>query len=222
MPLEYRVISLGTLAANSLWEEGAAVRTPHATTTLIVADPCRILVNPGLPPQVLHARLSERSPVRPEDVTHVFMTSLAADHRRGLEGFAGATWLAHEPELEHERARLRGELDEARTHTDEETVAIFEARLAPLERIEVAPDQLVQGADLFPLPGVTPGTCGLLLSQPRATVLVAGDAVATSEHMEQGRVLPYCDDLEQARESFGEAIEIADVIIPGRDNLLIR
>ncbi|MEE2906595.1 MAG: MBL fold metallo-hydrolase [Planctomycetota bacterium] len=222
MPLDYRVISLGTLAVNTLWQEGGPVRTPHATTSLVLADPCRILINPGLPAQVLHARLGERSPVQPEEVTHVFMTSLAGDHRRGLGGFPNAVWLAHEPELTHARTRLQQELDEVRNHADEETVALCEARLAPLERIGEAPDQIVQGVDLFPLPGVTPGTCGLLLSQPRATVLIAGDAVATAEHMEQGKVLQSSEDLEQARESFREAIEIADIIIPGRDNMLVR
>ena len=79
MPPEYRVISLGTLASNTLWEEGGMARTPHATTTLITAESCRILVNPGLPAQVLHARMGERTPVQPDDITHVFMTSLAED-----------------------------------------------------------------------------------------------------------------------------------------------
>ncbi|MDG2423297.1 MAG: MBL fold metallo-hydrolase [Phycisphaerales bacterium] len=222
MPPEYRVISLGTLAANTLWEEAGMVRTPHATTTLIMADSCRILVNPGLPAQVLHARLGERSPIQPGEVTHVFLTSLAEDHRRGLEGFEDAIWLAHEPELLHTRSQLEQAVEDARSHADDETVAICKARLAPLASIKPAPDQIVQGVDLFPLPGVTPGTCGLLLSQPRATVLVAGDAVPTSEHLEQGKVLPSCEDLEQARESFKEAIEIADVIVPGRDNILVR
>lgn len=222
MPSDYRVISLGTLAVNTLWQEGGPTRTPHATTSLVVADSLRILINPGLPAQILHARLGERSPIRPEEVTHVFMTSLADDHCRGLDGFSNAMWLAHEPELNHVRSRLQQELEDVRDHADEETVALCEARLASLERIDVAPDQFVLGVDLFPLPGVTPGTCGLLLSQPRATVLIAGDAVATLEHMEQAKVLPHCEDLEQAQESFREAIEIADIIIPGRDNMLVR
>ena len=29
-------------------------------------------------------------------------------------------------------------------------------------------------------------------------------------------------DVEQARESFQEAVEIADVLIPGRDNLIVN
>ena len=57
---------------------------------------------------------------------------------------------------------------------------------------------------------------------PTRTVLIAGDAVATIEHLEQGKVLPHCVNLAQAQESFKEAIEIADVIIPGRDNIVLN
>ena len=48
------------------------------------------------------------------------------------------------------------------------------------------------------------------------------DAVATLEHLQQGKVLPHCANLEQAQESFREAIEIADVLIPGRDNIVLN
>jgi hypothetical protein len=34
-------------------------------------------------------------------------------------------------------------------------------------------------------------------------------------------VLPECWNREQAIESFKEAIEIADVLIPGRDNVIV-
>ena len=63
---------------------------------------------------------------------------------------------------------------------------------------------------------------GLLLLHVNSTTLVAGDAVATTEHMEQGKVLKGGYDLSQARDSFVEAVEIADVIIPGHDNLLLN
>jgi glyoxylase-like metal-dependent hydrolase (beta-lactamase superfamily II) len=73
--------------------------------------------------------------------------------------------------------------------------------------------------DLFPLPGVTPGTCGVLLALPGVTVLACGDAIPTFEHLSQGKVLPTAANIEQAEESFREAVEIADVLILGRDNI---
>jgi glyoxylase-like metal-dependent hydrolase (beta-lactamase superfamily II) len=81
---------------------------------------------------------------------------------------------------------------------------------------------MTQGVDLFPLAGVTPGSCGILVSQPTRTILIAGDAVATREHLEDAQVLPYCWDRKSAQDSFAEAIEIADIIVPGRDNILLN
>ena len=34
-PMDFRIISIGTLAVNSLWREREPTRTGHATTTLI-------------------------------------------------------------------------------------------------------------------------------------------------------------------------------------------
>jgi hypothetical protein len=97
---------------------------------------------------------------------------------------------------------------------------LIEQDIALLKRCTNAPDRVAPQVDLFPLPGFTPGTCGLILSQLSQTVLIAGDSVATVEHLEQGRVLKGCYDADQARESFVEAVEIADLIIAGHDNLL--
>jgi glyoxylase-like metal-dependent hydrolase (beta-lactamase superfamily II) len=221
MPPDYRVISIGTLSANLLWNERTQVRTPHATTSLICVDDMRILVNPALPASVLGGRLQERAPVRPEDITHIFLTSLAIDHRHGMPGFEEAMWLAHEPEIHFQMDRLDGLIEDAEEHADRETVDLLEQQRAVLRRVKVAPDTLATGVDLFPLPGITPGTCGLLLSQPRATVLISGDAIATAGHFERAQVLPVCADVEVAQASFKEAIEIADIIVPGRDNVIL-
>ena len=71
-------------------------------------------------------------------------------------------------------------------------------------------------------PGYTPGTCGLLQPEPTRTILIAGDAVPTVEHLHRGRVLRGAFDAEVAMESFKEAIEIADVIVPGHDNVQLN
>jgi len=57
----FRVISIGTLAANPHWGERGAVRPPHATTSLIVSGKAKILVDPSLPAQALVPRLVERA-----------------------------------------------------------------------------------------------------------------------------------------------------------------
>jgi hypothetical protein len=164
--------------------------------------------------------MQERTSLRPEQVTHVFLTSLLPDHRRGVELFTAAECLVHEPERDAALRAVEVALERFDEAEEPEQVAWLRRDRSFMQRLAVAPDQLAPGVDLFPLPGVTVGTCGLLLGLPTVTVLIAGDAAPTLEHIEQGKVLPGCQDVEAAQESFREALEIADVIIPGRDNLV--
>lgn len=215
--LDYRVISIGCLSAHPLWQENGAPRTAHATTTLIRVNDRLILVDPALPTQALDARMQERSGLQLAQVTDVFLTNFRPAHRWALPQMQQAKWWIHEPEREIVGLNLIGQLDEA---PDEEVRAMLEQEIALLQRCEAAPDKLADQVDLFPLPGFTPGGCGLLLALAHATVLIAGDAVPTAEHLEQGQVLAGGYDLQQAQTSFSEAIEIADWIVPGHDNLL--
>ncbi|MDP6986746.1 MAG: MBL fold metallo-hydrolase [Phycisphaerales bacterium] len=215
-----RVISIGTLAQNTLWNEPRDTRTGHATTTLVEGDGVTIMVDPGLPSQVVAAKLVERSPLQPADITHVFLTSFQDDTIRGLAAFPRATWLAFDSEIEAATITLQEQLQIASEHPEDGGVEPLETRLRMLERINPAPESLAGGIDLFPLAGVTPGLCGLLLAQPRKTILITGDAIATREHLAEAKVLPTCWNRDLAQESFAEAIHIADIIIPGRDNLL--
>lgn len=223
MPSSFRIISIGTLASHPLWHEAPEVRTGHATTTLVSADDgAHILVDPSLPPAALLARLGERTNLKPDRITHVFLTSADPLHRRGLAPFAEATWLAHPAELEAAARSLHAQIDEAAGGGDKQLAAYLRQDLDNLRRCRPAPDKLAGGVDLFPLPGATPGCCGLLLPLPGSTVLICGDAIPTIEHLEEGKVLPGCADIEQARESFGEAVQIADILILGRDNVVVN
>lgn len=222
MDPRYKVISIGAFAAHPLWGESQEVRTGHATTTLVEAGDARVLVDPSLPGQILAARLHERANMTPADVTHVFLTSFEPVRRRGLPAFEHAAWLVSERERETIGVQLVNRLREAMEAGDEELVNLLKAEVGVMERCKAAPDSIVEGVDLFPLYGVTPGTCGLLLPTTRATVLVCGDAVASQEHLDQGKVLPRCADTEQAQESFREALEIADLLILGRGNIALN
>jgi len=217
--MDYRIISIGALSRHELREDKGSPRTAHATTTLVRSGDCVILVDPGLPEQVMAARLSERAGIEPRDVTDVFLTNFRPAHRRGLAAFDHARWLVSERERETVGVML---VERFRETQDDELRNMLQQEIELLAKFAPAPDRLAPHIDLFPLPGFTPGTCGLLLPQSRTTTLIAGDAVATAEHLEQGRVLPGCYDIEQARESLVEAVEIADFLIPGHDNLAIN
>lgn len=216
----FRVISIGALGHHPSWGEHADVRPAHATTTLIAAGNARILVDPSLPPQILGPRLMERSGLRLDQVTHVFLTAFHPMRRRGLAAFDSAEWFVGELEREVVGAQLVEAYKEAESAGDDDLAATVREEIALLQRCAAAPDRIADGVDLFPLPGVSPGSAGLLLPLPSMTILVAGDVVATQEHLEEGKVIHTVSNLEQAQESFREAVEIGDMIICGRDNLV--
>jgi glyoxylase-like metal-dependent hydrolase (beta-lactamase superfamily II) len=172
--LRFDIISIGALSRNTLWNETQAVRTPHATTTLVRAGKRNILVDPALPGAILGARLFERTGLRPEQIDTVFLTNFRPAHRGGLAIFNQAKTYLHE--REHEPVRLRFEELLRELPEGDEDHDRVSAELALLDSIEQAPDQIAPGVDLFPLFGFTPGTCGLLVAQPTLTVIVAGDA----------------------------------------------
>jgi glyoxylase-like metal-dependent hydrolase (beta-lactamase superfamily II) len=220
---QHKVISIGALSVHELWQAQGSARTPHATTTLVTSgdakSPRRVLVDPGLPGQVLGARLAERAGLTPADISDVFLTCFRPAHRAGLETFGHANWWMHPLETERMQRQLTSRIDQ---EDDNQVVRILEQDLALLERLREPEDRLADGVDLFPLPGFTPGTCGLLLPQPGATVLIAGDAVATGEHLRAGRVLRGAFDVELAAESLTEAVEIADLIVCGHDEAVLN
>ena len=217
---DLRIISIGTLPIHPLWGERTQVRTGHATTTLISVKGRKILVDPGLPAQALLARLAERANVQPGDITDVFLTCFRPDVRRSLTAFENATWWLTEAERESVGVPLAHRLAKM---GDEEDHILREAvmqDIAILQRCKAAPDKLADQVSLFPLPGVTPGMCGLLVETARFATLVCGDAIPTVEHLDRGLVLTGAVDVEKARESFTEAVEIADMLVLGRDNLV--
>jgi glyoxylase-like metal-dependent hydrolase (beta-lactamase superfamily II) len=214
------IISIGTLSRNRLWGESASTRTAHATTSLIRSGDRKILLDAGLPPQAIGARLFERTGLRPEQIDTVFLTNFRPAHRWGLALFDAAEILIHEPEQQWTRRRLEGLLRDAPSEDLDRRQ--LEQELGLLERLSPAPDKLAGDVDLFPLPGYTPGTCGLLVSSPLTTLLIAGDAVPTLDHFLAGQVLPDAQDIAQAQDSMREVYEIADLIVPGHDNLFLN
>jgi hypothetical protein len=220
MSVTFTVVSIGTLSSNPFWKEPPGVRTAHATATLVQDGERLILVDPSLPAIALVNHLFERTGLRPDAITDVFCTSLRPTHRRAVAAFPNAKWLASEAELANYRAHLQslhesshrqgGELDKA-LHVDMEIV----------HRFGPAPDKLTEAVHLFPLPGPSEGHAGLLLAGSVRTVLVAGDAALTVDHVLAGQVWSGCSDVEAAMDSLTELLEIADLIVCGHDNYMV-
>ena len=165
-------------------------------------------------------RLRERSGLEPGDITDVFLSSFRPEGRRGLPLFDQARWLISEREREAVGVGLVEAFQEAEAAGDRDLATTVREEIGVLQRCEAAPDSLADGIDLFPLPGVTPGLTGLIVAMPQWTLLLTSDAVPTIEHLEAGQVLTACADIESAQESLREVVEIADLIVPGRDGLV--
>jgi len=211
------IISIGTLSRNRIWGESEAVRTAHATCTLIRVGGKSILVDPGLPAAAMGARLYERTGMAPGQIDTVFLTNFRPSHRAGLALFGHAKMLIHENEEASARQQIEQLLEEAPAEDLDRTA--LRAELDVLDRLSPAPDSLAKNVDLFPLFGYTPGTCGILIALPTTTLIIAGDAVPTQDHFLSGQALPDAQDIAGAHESMKEVFEIADWIVPGHDNL---
>lgn len=220
MSIDVRPISIGAMSAHPLRGERGEVRPGHLTTSLITQGDHRILVDPSLPPRVLVERLDERAGIGPDGITQVFLSSFRPIGRRGLELFDQADWLINESEREAIGIALVQEFERAGDAGDDELQATLKREIAILQRCKAAPDRLADQVDLFPLPGVTPGYAGLIVADSKWTTVITGDAVPTVEHLEAGQVLSNIHDVEAAQESMREVVEIADLLIPGRDGLL--
>ncbi|MBN1343694.1 MAG: hypothetical protein JXQ73_13480 [Phycisphaerae bacterium] len=220
MALTFDVVSIGCLSHNRFWNEAQPVRTAHATTTLIRDGTRTILVDPSLPAEILGHRLGERTGLKPEQIDTVFLTSFQPVHRRGLGLFAEADWLMFEAEIEAFRDHLTGAL-QADPNAEADQTMLIQDELALLERIQAAPDKLTPQVHLFPSPGVTLGSCSLLLVPSTVTIAVAGDAIVSRDYLEHGQAYERCSDAEQAAESLAELLDVADQVVCGHDNLVV-
>ena len=218
MTVEYSVISIGALSRNRLWGESSPVRTSHATTTAVFDAGKTILVDPSLPPQALGPVFNERTGKQLADVTDVFCTTLRPVHRRSILALPDATWWAHGDEIESHRRKLTDLLDSAQRVNPDDVVQI-EADIKLLEAFKPAPESFSNQVTVYPMAGASFGSAGLLLTPPTMTVVIAGDAVLTAGHMETGQIWEGCDDRDKAMETLRDVLELADVIVPGHDNL---
>ncbi len=219
MSVSVDIISIGTLSRNILWNEGAAVRPAHATTTLIRDGGVSILVDPALPGEVLQHRLDERAGLKPEQIDVVFLTSFSPVHRRGLALFSKADWYISRLERDTVLDGLNALSNHSGSTVENVSYEDIQAEIELLGRLKPAPDKLASQVDFFPSYGAAPGNASLLVQAAR-TIVVAGDAVVTRDYFDQRRVWDRSSDPEKAKESFQELSEIADAIVPGHDNVI--
>lgn len=219
MAVEYTIVSIGTMESNLLWEEKGKVRNGHLTTTLVTDEDRTILVDPSLPGEILEARFNERTGKTLDSVTDVFCTTLHPSCRRGLPSLVGANWWCSETELVDFNRHLT-QLAETVDRLDGADAQYIESERDIIGRFRCTPDKFSSQVGIFPLPGYSPGCAGLLLTPTTHTILITGPAATTQGHINRGMVWENCQDRDMAKESLVEILEIADVIIPGFDNIM--
>ena len=203
--VRFDILAIGSLAANPYWGEKTPVRNEYATCTLVRSGDVTLVVDPGWPAEVLRSALFYRAGLEPEAVTHVFLTHFDPAHFSGIDLFDGAAWLMFEEEIRY--ARAEGDAEGLSGQV--------------IKRARPAPETFATGVGLFPTFGPSPGHCSLLVCTAVQTTVVAGDIVLARDHFERGRLEAEPWDLAKARESFRDVIEIADLVVPGHDNVLV-
>lgn len=199
------VLAIGSLRKNPYWSEKVVARNEYATATLVRSGDLVMVVDPGWPAEVLRAALYYRAGLAPEAVTHAFLTHFDPAHWCGIALFEKAVWSMYEEEIRWAQA---------------ETAADDPGR-AVLKRVGAAPEKFALGVDLFPTFGHTPGHASLLVYTAIQSLIVAGDAVLTRDHFEHANLGDEPWDLQKAKESFADILEIADGVVPGHDNLFV-
>jgi glyoxylase-like metal-dependent hydrolase (beta-lactamase superfamily II) len=195
---DWTIVTVGNLSRNRYWgdDEAQPVRPTLCTCTLLRCDGGPVLVDPSChDAHRMAAELDRTTGLRIADVTAVFLTHEHDDHHYGLQHFPDADWLAA-PAV---------------------TVAM-NASHDYRKPVHPVAGSLLDGLDLIPTPGHTPGHHSLRFDHEGLSVVIAGDAVMTRDFWRDRRPYFNARDLDLARESMEKLAETAQAIVPGHGN----
>ena len=195
---DWTIVTIGNLSRNRYWGESEErpLRPTRCTCTLLRCDLGVVLVDPSCQEAERMAFEVDRTTgLGLGAVSVVFLTHEHGDHHYGLRHFPQAEWVAA-PEVAA-ALNATGEYDRP---------------------VQPVTGQLLDGLDLVPTPGHTPGHCSLrFVWEGRATV-IAGDAVMTRDFWNEGRPYFNAVDMDEAKRSMEKIAGLARAIIPGHGN----
>lgn len=207
-PIRWDVLTIGHLSRNKYWGEstGTAYRSPRCTCTLIRAEGRTIIVDPSCPPEEMIHVLDQRTGLKTEQITDVFLTHFHGDHRFGIEAFPNARWFMAEREIENCRGQCPPDSPER----------LLLNRLTPVDR------SLAPGIQIIHTPGHCAGHSSLVFTSEGLTVVVAGDAAMTRDFFLARDYYFNTSDPDAAVKSIDVIANIADIVVPGHDNYFMN
>jgi glyoxylase-like metal-dependent hydrolase (beta-lactamase superfamily II) len=196
------VVTIGNLSRNRYWGESEE-KSLHAvicTTTIITGNGFHVIVDPSLSDSKAMAdELKRRTGLTPDDIDIAFVTHEHGDHHCGLPAFPMAKWLA-----------------------TPEAASIINTTAKYEKKVEPVGNTIFDVIDVVSTPGHTPGTAGLRFDYRGLSVFIAGDAIATKDFWDEGRIYFKALDVDVAKESMKKIASISDIVVPGHDNYFIN
>lgn len=206
----YDVIVIGHLKWNPYFgeqKEAPPRGDPSTCTSTMVrgrqadGSPFVLLIDPTLrlTPEDYYFDINRRTGLHAEDITHCFVTHSHYDHQAGLAYFPHAVWMAAESVAEE--LRNSPYLDGA--------------------RVAGVTGEFLPGVYAVPLPGHVEHLYGAAFWSGGRRVVVTGDGVMTKNHFRDGTTM-FERDAALAKETIRGLHAIADLIIPGHDNVIVN
>lgn len=195
------VVTIGNLSRNRYWGESEekSLHPVICTTTLITVNGHHVVVDPSLKDgNAMADELKRRAGLTPDNIDVVFVTHEHGDHHVGLPNFPKAKWLANPLVAD----------------------TINKTEHYP-KQVEAAGNSIYDAIDVIAIPGHTPGTSGLRFDYRGLSVFVVGDAVATKDFWDEGRMYFKALDIEESLRSYKKIASLANVVVPGHDNYFI-
>lgn len=197
------VVNIGTLSMNRFWGESERVRSASATCSVVETGGQRLIVDPSPHPEELERLLFDRCGLGSRQIDQVFLTHRHADHRYGLELFAGKPWSMASAELEAWR------------QTEKSDVSL-PARFEPAE------GALPPGLSLLFTPGHTATHHSLVVPTGWGPLIVAGDAVMTPDFWNAEEGYHNSVDFDAARATIRALKRQAAIVLPGHGNFILN
>lgn len=206
----YDVIVIGHLKWNPYFGENKDVPPrgdPSTCTSTMIrgkqknGKPFVLLIDPTLRvrPEDYYFDINRRTGLQPEDITHCFSTHSHYDHQAGLAYFPDAVWMAGTDVAEELRNSV---------YIDGQKVTDVEGEFLP-------------GVYAIPLPGHAEHLYGTAFWDGEQRVVVTGDGVMTKQHFTYGTTM-FEQDAQVAQKTILGLKKIADIIVPGHDNLIFN